>query len=137
MQPTDFAIYSAMANVTAQLLKDIGFNVDLQAMDWATAMQRRAKPEPVAQGGWSVFHTGWSGSDEVNPVSNVWLRGNGRDAAPGWPTSPSLETLREAWLRAPDEAAQKKAAEDIQRQAFADLPYISHRADVQPGGVSV
>ena len=139
MQPTDFPIYSAMAAVTDQLLRQIGFNVDLQTMDWATAMQRRAKPEPVEQGGWSVFHTGWSGADEVNPVANVWLRGNGKSAAPGWPTSPRIESLRDDWLRAPDAAAQKRIAEQIQLQAFIDLPYlptgqmftpIAHRASL-------
>ena len=67
MNPTDFAIYTAMANVTAALLTKIGFNVDLQAMDWATAMQRRTKPEPVDQGGWSIFHTGLGGMEEFYP----------------------------------------------------------------------
>ena len=124
MQPTDFPIYNAMAEVTGQLLKQIGFNVDVQAMDWATAMQRRAKPDPVGEGGWSVFHTGWGGSEQTNPVTNVWLRGNGRDAAAGWPTSAALEAGRAAWLSAGDVAGQQRAAADIQRAAFAELPYI-------------
>lgn len=124
MSPGDFPIYRAMAEVTGQLLKDIGFNVDLQAVDWATAMQRRVKPDPVEQGGWSVFHTGWGGAEEINPVSNIWLRGNARSAAPGWPDSPKLEELRASWLRAPDVEAQKRIAVDIQRQAFLDLPYV-------------
>jgi peptide/nickel transport system substrate-binding protein len=139
MSPTDFPIYMAMANVTGQLLKQIGFNVDLQATDWATAMQRRAKPEPVDQGGWSVFHTGWGGIEETNPITNIWLRANGRGAAPGWPESPEIERLRDAWLRAPDLATQQALARDLQRQAFLDLPYIptgqvftpvAHRTDL-------
>ncbi len=139
MLPTDFPIYRAMAEVSGQLLKQIGFNVEVQAMDWATAMQRRAKPEPVEQGGWSIFHTGWGGADELNPVANVWLRGNGKDAAPGWPTSPRTEALRDEWLKAPDIEAQKRIAVEIQKQAFVDLPYIptgqlftpvAHRADI-------
>jgi peptide/nickel transport system substrate-binding protein len=124
MKPTDFAIYNAMADVTAQLLGQIGFNVDLQAMDWATAMQRRAQPAPVEEGGWSVFHTGWGGVEQTNPVTNVWLRGNGMEAAAGWPTSPALERLRAEWLGAADLPAQQRVAAEMQRQAFADLPYI-------------
>ena len=124
MQPSDFPIYNSMAQVTAQLLRDIGFNVDLQAMDWATATQRRARPEPVEQGGWSVFHTGWGGAEETGPVSNIWLRGNGKAGAPGWPVSAELETLRDAWLRAEDRPAQQAIAVRMQRQAFADLPYV-------------
>jgi peptide/nickel transport system substrate-binding protein len=124
MKPTDFPIYDAMADVTGQLLKDIGFNVDVQAMDWATAMQRRAKLDPVEKGGWSVFHTGWGGVEQSNPVTDIWLRGNGSDAAPGWPTSPELERLRDAWLAAPDLPKQQAVAAEMQRQAFTDLPYI-------------
>jgi peptide/nickel transport system substrate-binding protein len=140
IKPTDFPIYNAMADVTGQLLHDIGFNVEVQAMDWATAMQRRARPDPVGQGGWSVFHTGWGGVEQANPVTNVWLRGNGTDAAAGWPTSPALEQLRAAWLTAPDTRAQAAVAADMQRQAFSDLPYIptgqmfapvAYRADLQ------
>jgi len=139
MMPTDFPIYNAMAEVSGQLLREIGFNVDVQAMDWATAMQRRAKPDPVSEGGWSIFHTGLGGSEALTPVSNVWLRGNARSAAPGWPDSSKLEALRSSWLSAPDEAAQTRIAQDIQRQAFEDLPYIptgqlfspvAHRADL-------
>ena len=139
MLPSDFPIYRAMAEVTGELLKKIGFNTEVQTMDWATAMQRRAKPEPVEQGGWSVFHTGWGGAEETSPVANIWLRGNGQGAAPGWPTAPKLEHLRTAWLQAPDLATQKSIAADIQRQAFIDLPYvptgqvftpIAHRADL-------
>ncbi|MBV9539064.1 MAG: ABC transporter substrate-binding protein [Acidisphaera sp.] len=124
LQPTDFAIYKAMADVTSQLLKDIGFNVDLQAMDWATAMQRRNQPAPVTEGGWSVFHTGWGGFEDSIPITNVWLRGNGREAAPGWPSSPRLEELRTQWLAASDLAAQQTVARQMQVQAFADLPYL-------------
>jgi peptide/nickel transport system substrate-binding protein len=124
MQPTDFPIYNAMALVSGELLQKIGFNVDVQSMDWATAMQRRAKPDPLEQGGWSIFHTGWGGADELNPISNIWLRGHGRAAAPGWPDSPEIERLRSAWIAAADEATQKRIAVDLQRQAFTDLPYI-------------
>ena len=124
MQPTDFPIYNAMAEVTGQLLREIGFNVDVQAMDWATAMQRRARPDPVEAGGWSVFHTGWGGVEQANPVTNVWLRGNGKDAAAGWPVSPELERLRAEWLAAPDQAGQQRAAAAMQARAFIDLPYL-------------
>ncbi len=139
MQPTDFAIYNAMADVTGQLLHQIGFNVDVQSMDWATAMQRRAKPDAVEKGGWSIFHTGWGGVEQSNPVTDIWLRGNGRDAAPGWPNSQRLEQLRADWLAASDLAKQQTVAVDMQRQAFVDLPYlptgqlfapVAYRADI-------
>jgi peptide/nickel transport system substrate-binding protein len=124
LAPTDIASAKALADISADLLKRLGMNVDYQAMDWATLVQRRAKQDPVDQGGWSLFHTSWNGLDMLTPAGHVFLRGNGRNAAPGWPDSPSIEQLRDAWFKAPDLAAQKKICEQIQLQAFVDVPYI-------------
>jgi peptide/nickel transport system substrate-binding protein len=124
LAPTDIASAKALADITNDTLKQLGMNVDYQAMDWATLVQRRAKKEPVEQGGWSIYHTSWSGIDHMNPVGHVFLRGNGKDASVGWPTAPRLEELRAQWLQAPDVATQKKIAEEMQLQAFQDVPYI-------------
>ena len=124
LAPQDIESVKALADISADLFKRIGLNVDVQAMDWATLVQRRVKMDSPDQGGWSVFHTFWSGLDQFSPAANVYLRGNGKDAQPGWPTSPKLEALREAWLGAPDLATQKKLCVDIQRQAFRDVPYV-------------
>ena len=124
LTPTDIASAKALAEITADTLKQLGMNVDAQAMDWATLVQRRAKKEPVDQGGWSIYHTSWSGNDQMTPVAHVFLRGNGQDATVGWPTAPKLEEERLQWLQAPDLAAQKKIATEMQLQAFQDVPYI-------------
>ncbi|MCW3473497.1 ABC transporter substrate-binding protein [Limobrevibacterium gyesilva] len=130
--PMDIPSTKALAEVTADLLKRLGMNLDFQAMDWATVVQRRVKTDPVDQGGWSIFQTSWSGLDQFNPAGHVFLRGNGRNAAPGWPTSPKIEELRDAWLRAPDLAAQQKIAEQLQLQAFQDVPYIPLGQTITP-----
>ena len=124
LAPTDFPILKAEADVCADMLKKIGLNVDYQAMDWGTVVQRRAKKDPPDKGGWSVFNTFWSGLDQSNPVGHVFLRGNGKAGTMGWPTAPKIEELRTDWIDAPDEAAQKKIAQQIQLQAFQDVPYV-------------
>ncbi len=125
LAPTNFPILKAEADVCADLLKKCGFNVDYQAMDWGTVLQKRAIMKPVAQGGWSVFNTFWAGLDQFNPVGHVFLRGLGpKGGIPGWPTSAKIEALRNAWIGAPDLAAQKKIAVELQVQAFHDVPYI-------------
>ena len=48
---TDVAITKAEGDVTADLLGRIGINVDYQALDWGTVGARRAKKDPVSQGG--------------------------------------------------------------------------------------
>ncbi len=124
LAPTDIASAKALADITTDTLKQLDMNVDYQAMDWATLVQRRAKKEPVEQGGWSIYHTSWNGMDQMSPVGHVFLRGNGKDATVGWPSSPRLEELRAQWLQAPDLATQKKIAREMQLQAFQDVPYI-------------
>ena len=124
LTPTDIPSAKALADISTDMLKQLGMNVDAQAMDWASLVQRRTKKEPVEQGGWSIYHTSWSGVDQMNPVGHVFLRGNGKDATVGWPTSPRLEELRTQWMQAPDLAAQKKIAQEMQQQAFQDVPYI-------------
>ncbi|HUA55542.1 MAG TPA: ABC transporter substrate-binding protein [Candidatus Sulfotelmatobacter sp.] len=122
--PTNIASAKALADVTHDLLKTLGLNVDYQAMDWATLVQRRTKQEPVDQGGWSLYHTSWSGADQLNPAGHVFLRGNGTAATVGWPTSPALEALRDRWFEATDLGAQQKITAAMQQQAFQDVPYI-------------
>jgi len=122
--PTDIPSTNALAEVTAELFRKLGLNLDAQAMDWGSAVQRRTSTEPVERGGWSVFQTSWSGLDHATPAGHPFLRGNGRAAAPGWPDSPVIETLGDEWLRAPDEATQYSLAEQLQAQAFRDVPYV-------------
>ena len=124
MAPTDQAILKAECDVAAEMLKKVGMNVDYQAMDWGTVVQRRAQEKSPAEGGWNMFITGWSGLDQSNPIGHVFLRGNGKQGMMGWPTAPKIEALRQEWIDAPNLAAQKKLAVEIQTQALQDLPYI-------------
>jgi peptide/nickel transport system substrate-binding protein len=124
MGASDFPSLKALADVAADMLTRAGFNVDYQVMDWGSVVQRRAKKEPVAQGGWSAFCTFWAGLDQANPAVSAFLRGTGQSAAIGWPTSEKIEALRDQWLDAPDTAARKRLAGELQQQAFVDLPYL-------------
>jgi peptide/nickel transport system substrate-binding protein len=132
LTPTDIASAKALADITADLLRRIGVNVEAQAMDWATLVGRRAKMDPVAQGGWNIFHTSWSGLDQINPAGHIFLRGNGKSASPGWANSPKIEELRDAWFKAPDLAAQQALTRQLQLQAFEDVPYIPLGQYFQP-----
>jgi peptide/nickel transport system substrate-binding protein len=132
LTPTDIASAKALADITVDMLRHLGMNVDAQTMDWATLVQRRAKMEPVEHGGWSIFHTSWSGLDQINPAGHIFLRGNGKAASPGWPSDPKIETLRDAWFRAPDLAAQQMLTRELQLEAFQDVPYIPLGQYFQP-----
>ena len=73
-----------------------------------------------------------NGINQINPAGHLLLRGNGRNAAPGWPTSPELDALRDAWLSAADVAEQKRLGERMQLQAFQDVPYIPLGQSISP-----
>ena len=123
MVPVEYPTLKAIGDVAAAMLKSVGMTVDYQATDAGTLLQRRASQKPLEQGGWSLFCTGISGIDFFTPATHQPLRGIGPQAWPGWPSSPRSEALRDAWFDAPDPAAQKRIAADIQAQAFLDVPY--------------
>lgn len=122
--PTDDLEPMAMAQVTADLFRRLGFNLDLAMTDWGTMLQRRNNRGPVAQGGWSVFCTAFSSVDVFNPIGHLPLRGNGGDGWAGWADIPRLEALRDAWFEATDDAARKRLCDDMQRVAMDELPSI-------------
>ena len=124
MSATDLPVLQNLSEVAADLLRRIGFNVDAPAMDWGTQIQRRTSREPVERGGWSAFCTTWEGLDVSVPGSSMPLRGNGAQGWSGWPTMPRLEALREEWFDAPDDTAARRVAEQIQRVAWEEVPFI-------------
>ena len=121
---SDFPSLKALGDVGVDMLQRAGINVEARYTDWGSVIQLLAKTGPVEEGGWSAFHTNWSGLDQFDPAVHVWIRGNGKAASRGWPDSPRLESLREDWLFASDLARRRQIAEDIQRQVFIDVPYI-------------
>jgi len=121
---TDQPIVHSQTLLTAELLKKLGLNVEIQAGDWGTLITRRSSKEPVAKGGWSIFHTWLVGPDLTSPAVNFAIRGSGDKAWFGWPNDPTLEKLRDDWFAATDPAASKKAAEAVQRRAFEFVPYV-------------
>ena len=128
----DIPYLKIMGEVTADLFKRIGMNLDYQALDWTTLVQRRIKMDPSEQGGWNLFCIYDSGFNQLDPASHALLRGNGKAAQFGWPTSEKIEQLRNAWFDAKTEGERKKIAEQIQLQAFEDVPYIPLGQSVPP-----
>jgi len=124
LSPSDYPSLQAVAQVTNAVYQRVGLNVEYVSTDWGTVVSRRASKEPVGKGGWSTFVTTADGLGLTNPIGNNMIRGSGLNGWFGWPTSPRLVELREAWLDAPDLPAQRKIAEDIQRTVWDEVPYI-------------
>jgi peptide/nickel transport system substrate-binding protein len=122
--PTDVPALAALAQAGLEALRRMGLAVEAAQSDWATVQRRRRSREPVARGGWSVFFTLWAGADMRHPGIHQPLRSAGRASWVGWPDSPPIEALREAWLDAATEADRLRIAAGIQAVAAVSLPYV-------------
>ena len=125
MAPGDVVTLKAQPIVAAQLLRDAGFKVDLQATDWQTVVARRASQKPPKEGGWNMFFTNWVAADVSNPVVNASVGGRGKNGGWfGWAEDAKIEELRDKFARSASPDEQKKIAADIQKQAYEQVIYI-------------
>jgi peptide/nickel transport system substrate-binding protein len=145
---TDVPAIAALSAVGIDMLRKIGLVVEEQAMDWGSVVRRLGSREPPSRGGWSAYFSNWAGLDHIDPAGHLVLRGNGAQGFVGWPDSPELERLRDAWFEAPDLASQQAIARAMQERAMIDVPYVplgqffqpmayrrSLRGVAQPGGI--
>jgi peptide/nickel transport system substrate-binding protein len=125
INPTDFATIGPLGDITYDMFRKIGINAELAATDWGTVVQRRSSKEPVEKGGWSVFHTWFTGGFIVNPVVTAPFRGQGANGWFGWYDNPKIEQMTQEWLDAKDPDARKTIAEAIQRENYAQVPTVT------------
>ncbi|MGJ4997902.1 ABC transporter substrate-binding protein [Bradyrhizobium sp. HKCCYLS3077] len=119
----DQPITKAFGDVTADLLKKLGMNVDFVATDWGTVGARRAQKTPPSQGGWHMFHTWHAGADCINPAAYNALRANGDKAWFGWPSSEKVETEITNWFNAKSLDEEKAVAGRINKAAIDDVVF--------------
>ncbi len=125
INPTDFASVGPLGDITYDTLKKIGINTELVAADWGTVVQRRTSKEAVDKGGWSVFHTWFTGGFIINPVVSAPFRGQGAAGWFGWYDNPKVEQLTTEWLQAKDMDSRKKIAAAIQQENFDQAATIN------------
>jgi peptide/nickel transport system substrate-binding protein len=119
----DLQITKAQGEVTADLLKKLGMNVDFAAVDWGTNAARRAQKTPPGQGGWQVFHTWHAGAACIDPSSYTAIRANGDKAWFGWPTSAKVEAEITGWYEARNLEEEKAAIARLNKAALEDVVY--------------
>ncbi|EKF19337.1 ABC transporter substrate-binding protein [Nitratireductor pacificus] len=124
MQPTDVVSLTAQPVVAAQALRNAGFNVDMQAMDWQTLVTRRASQSKPAEGGWNLFFTNWMVPEINSPLISPMLNGRGDGAWFGWPKDDAVEALRADFIAADTPEKQKEVAVAIQKHNLDEVLYI-------------
>lgn len=118
LQPTDLPSFSAWSLITADKLRAIGMKVSLQSMDWATLASRRAKRDPVAAGGWNLFHTHLLAVDVMDPAATMYS-GDPKKGFFGWPSDEELEKLRVAFVKAKSLDEKREIAGNVQERLWA------------------
>jgi peptide/nickel transport system substrate-binding protein len=127
--------FAPLGEAVAGLLREIGLDVAVQSLSPAAMAEAMARTDPVAAGGWSLALGDSEAAAMADPLDHALLRGNGRAAAPGWPSSPRLETMRAAWIAAPDEGWRRRIAAAMQARAMEDVPYVPLGLSIPPSGV--
>jgi len=119
----DQPITKAQGDVTADLLKRLGMNVDFNAIDWGTVGARRAQKTPPGQGGWHMFHTWHAGADCISPAPYTAIRANGDKAWFGWPDIPPVEAEVTAWFEAKTLDEEKAAIRRLNKAALDSVVF--------------
>jgi peptide/nickel transport system substrate-binding protein len=122
------SISTSAGNVLAQNMKQIGFTVDEQIMDWGTVLARRAKRD-----GWSMFPVYANGIDMASPLTNFYISNNCAEY-PGWSCDAAITKLLADFAAAPDEAEHKRIAAAIQVEAYRTTPCVMWGQFSRPAG---
>lgn len=124
MQPTDVMSLTAQPVVAAQALREAGFTVDMQPMDWQTLVTRRASQAAPAKGGWNIFFTNWMVPEITSPLISPMLNGRGEKGWFGWPEDEKLEALRAEFIAADTPEKQREVAIRIQKHTLENVIYV-------------
>ena len=131
MDPQDQPIMHGASQVLFGAMKKAGVNVEMQTMDWATLVSRRAVKGNAANS-WHLFMTMGGPLGPSNPVFHVQMSGACDKAWFGWPCDAELERLRGAWIRESDPIRARWLAEQIQLRGAQVVVYIPFGQYVAP-----
>jgi peptide/nickel transport system substrate-binding protein len=105
----DFAL------LTKQQLEDVGFNIDLQVVDWATLVKRRNNSKE-----YDAFTTGMGAF--YDPTHHIYLT----SSWPGWNTDEDILTLQSELARETDPKKRMALWEKQTRQFYEKVPVIRY-----------
>ncbi|HEV2128016.1 MAG TPA: ABC transporter substrate-binding protein [Thermomicrobiales bacterium] len=106
--------YSASV-IAQQQLEAVGFTIDLQVIDWATLIERRAQEDE-----WDVFCTSHGFVPDPSQITLVGQMG----VYPGWYDSEESLALAEELLAEQDFETRYSIWEELQRNIYTEIPAI-------------
>ncbi len=124
LQATNILYMTNTAQILAQELRAVGFNIQMVPMDWSGVVQRRAVKAPPDQGGWNIFITSADGLSSGNPIWAAAHAATGERGWFGWPTNEKHEELRNKWVAASTLAERQQVARELQANAWDFVPTV-------------
>jgi peptide/nickel transport system substrate-binding protein len=93
-------------------MRQAGFTVDEQVMDWGTVLARRARRD-----NWSMFSVYSNGTDMLSPLTHFYVASTCADF-PGWSCDNAVPPMLQAFARAEDDASRKRIAAELQEAMY-------------------
>lgn len=122
------SISQTASQVLVQNMREVGFKVEQQQMDWGTVLARRAKKD-----GWSMFAVYSNGTDMDSPLSHFYIASTCADY-PGWSCDAVIPKLLQDFVHADGLAAQRVVAAEIQKAAYQLTPAVMWGQFTIPAG---
>lgn len=128
MVASDLEAPRVSSTILAGRLKEAGFTVDLQVIDWAALLARRTK-----KAGWSVFGVHALGLDLSSPLTSSGINFNCKDVGTaGFMCDRRMGVLFEAFAREPDLAKRRDIAGQIQSIVYGEGLVVPFGQFAQP-----
>jgi peptide/nickel transport system substrate-binding protein len=109
----EYAWMYNIALVVKQQLEEVGINVDLQVLDWATLVQRRNNPQM-----YDIFSTGMTLVPD--PTQHPYLRCDW----PGWTCDPDINGRLDAIRRETDQKKRMALWEEVHKLFYERVPVL-------------
>ncbi|MCF3594643.1 ABC transporter substrate-binding protein [Rhodobacteraceae bacterium LMO-12] len=126
LQATDIDATRVSSAVAYEWMRQVGFNVELKAMDWASVLSNRSTPE-----GWHLFGVHGIGLDLALPITHYFIARNCIDYA-GWNCDEKVGEYLAAFPRATTQAERQDLADKISERAFETVPAVMWGQIAQP-----
>ena len=131
LNPTDRHTNTPTNDVIRRQFEEVGFNIELPELDWATVVAQMNEPESFELSvGW---HSHWCCGDPISDTS-------GAGKSPLWPKIPYVTKLRLDWAQETDPAKKAAILDRYQTALFENVynvylgvfyPVFPHTSDLE------
>lgn len=123
LQPADSALINPLGQVVMDLLKQAGFNLDIQTSDWSSIAARWNQNEPVAHGGWNLVPVVYTGFDMSDPLGNPGIGYNCTDNKTWSYCAPALTPLIQQFEGESNPEKRQALAGQMQAVAYENVNF--------------